>query len=64
MTRGTAANLALGPGYLYIAALGTTEPVDNITAWATVSVNWVALGYTDQGSTFNYQLSTSQVLVA
>lgn len=64
MPRGTAANLGLGPGYLYIADLGTTEPADLATAWATVSVNWKALGYTDQGSTFNYQLQTAPVDVA
>jgi len=64
MARGTPANLALGPGYLYLAPLGTTEPVDVATAIASVSANWLLLGYTDQGSTFNYQLNTDQVMVA
>jgi len=64
MPRGTAANLRLGPGYLYIAPLGTTEPTDLATAWATVSASWVAIGYTAQGSEFDYQLNTSPVMVA
>src|SRR5258708_18998092 len=64
MARGTPANLALGPGYLYLAPLGTPEPVDVITAIAAVSAAWVALGYTASGSTFNYQLNTSPVVVA
>jgi hypothetical protein len=64
MPRGTAANLALGPGYLYIAPIGTTEPTDLATAWASVSAAWAALGYTEDGSQFNYQLNTDQVTVA
>lgn len=64
MARGTPAALSLGPGYLYIAPLGTTEPVDLVTAWAAVSAGWVALGYTDAGSEFDYQLNTSPVAVA
>jgi hypothetical protein len=62
--RGTASNVALGPGILYIAPLGTTEPVDLTTAWATVSAAWVALGYTDAGSEFDYSLATDPVQVA
>lgn len=64
MARGTPAALALGPGYLYIADLGTTEPTDLVTAWTTVSANWKALGYTDQGSTFKYAIQTNPVDVA
>lgn len=64
MARGTPSNISLGPGYLYISPLGTTEPVDLTTPWATVSANWVLLGFTDQGSEFDYQLNTSPVNVA
>lgn len=64
MPRGTASALALGPGYLYLASLGTTEPTDLATAWATVSANWTALGYTDDGSELDYQLSADPVTVA
>jgi len=62
--RGTPANLALGPGYTYVADLGTTEPTDLVTAWSTVSVNWVLIGYTDQGSEFHYTINTDVVDVA
>lgn len=63
-SRGTPANLSLGPGYVYIADLGTTEPTDLVTAWPTVSANWVLIGYTDAGSEFHYTLNTSPVDVA
>lgn len=63
-TRGTPGALALGPGYLYLAPIGTTEPTDLVATWAAVSAAWTLLGFTDTGSTFNYQLNTSQVLVA
>ncbi len=64
MARGTPTALSLGPGYLYIAPLGTTEPSDLATAWASVSANWVALGYTAEGSEFSYALATDNVEVA
>lgn len=63
-TRGTPANLALGPGYLYINNIGGTEPTDLVTAWTALAVPWQFLGYTDQGSTFKYQLQTAPVQVA
>lgn len=49
------------PGALYIAQLGTTEPTTAVAAWPT---GWVPLGYTSEGSTFNYSLSTDNVEVA
>jgi hypothetical protein len=64
MARGNAAALGLGPGYLYAAPLGTTEPTDLTTPWATVSASWVALGYTEDGSELSYNPSTSPVDVA
>ncbi|MFI7125996.1 hypothetical protein ACIBQ1_09900 [Nonomuraea sp. NPDC050153] len=64
MARGNPANLALGPGSLYIAVLGTPEPADLSTPWATVSANWLQLGYTDEGSTFNYSVDSENVEVA
>lgn len=64
MARGNPANLALGPGYLYIAVLGTTEPTDLTTPWATVSAAWTALGYTDEGSKVNYSVDSENVEVA
>ncbi len=64
MARGTPGALALGPGTLYIAELGTTEPTDLATAWTTVDSDWKQIGYTDEGSEFTYSLSTDPVEVA
>jgi hypothetical protein len=64
MARGNAAQLALGPGYLYAGPLGTTEPTDLATAWASVSAAWAAIGYTEDGNELNYNPSTSPVDVA
>ena len=64
MPRGTPAALALGPGYLYSAPIGTTEPSDLATAWTAVSANWVGTGYTDEGSSFAYSPDTDTVEVA
>lgn len=64
MPRGTPANLALGPGYLYINNIGGTEPTDLTTPWTSLAVPWSAMGYTDAGSTFKYSLATATVNVA
>lgn len=64
MARGTPGAIALGPGILYIAPLGTAEPTDLTTAWTTVDPAWAQLGYTDDGSTFKYKLDTEDVEVA
>jgi hypothetical protein len=64
MPRGTPGQVALGPGYLKIAILGTEEPVDLVTPWATVSPNWIDLGYTDDGSEFTYKPNVDKVEVA
>lgn len=61
MARGTADAISLGPGTLYVAALGSTEPTDLATAWP---VAWTSLGYTNEGSEFSYELSTGPVEVA
>lgn len=49
------------PGKLYIAPLGTPEPATVNAAWGA---GWVPLGYTDEGSAFNYEISTDNVEVA
>jgi len=49
------------PGILRIAPLGTTEPTDENDAWPS---GWVPLGYTSEGSVFNYSISTDNVEVA
>jgi hypothetical protein len=64
MPRGTPGQVALGPGYLYIAILGTAEPADLTTPWASVSPNWITLGYTAEGSEFTYKPNVDKVEVA
>jgi len=64
MPRGNPGAIALGPGYLYIAVLGSTEPTDLTTPWASVDDAWTALGYTEEGSTFNYEVDSENVEVA
>lgn len=53
--------LQFGPGTLFIAPLGTTEPTDLTTA---LVAGWVSLGYTEEGSQFSYAVATSPVAVA
>lgn len=61
---GIAENVKLGPGLLYVAPVGTVEPVDLTTPWSTVSPLWVPIGYTDAGSEFGYTMASSTVDVA
>jgi hypothetical protein len=62
--RGDPSTLALGPGYLYVSPLGSTEPFDLTTPWEDVDPGWILLGYTETGSEFNYALATGEVSVA
>lgn len=48
-------------GKLYVAPIGTVEPVGHTTAWPA---GWQALGFTDEGSTFNYNQPREKVYVA
>lgn len=55
--------LALGPGYLFHAPLGTAAPTNTVAgsvftdAWTT----WVCLGITDNGHEFSYDLKVDPV---
>ena len=53
--------LALGPGILYTAPLGSAEPTDLLTAWPGA---WLQLGYTHEGHSFSYELSVENIEVA
>jgi hypothetical protein len=53
-------SLTMGAGYLYVASIGTTEPVD-LSAWPA---GWVKLGYTSDGSTQNTDVSYEEIIVA
>jgi len=55
------ANVTTGPGTLYYAPLGTTEPASRVAAWPA---GWVAVGYTAEGHSFSSSLSIDDVEVA
>ncbi|MEV6798542.1 hypothetical protein AB0M91_09360 [Micromonospora rifamycinica] len=53
--------LALGPGLLRVANLGSPEPVDLTSPWDAA---WGDPGYTKEGSKISYELDTGTVDVA
>jgi hypothetical protein len=54
----------VGAGILYIAPLGTTEPTDLTTPWATVDADWEAIGYTEEGHEFSSEPNFEPIDVA
>ena len=58
---GTPTNVRVGPGKLYIAPLGTTEPSDLSTAWDAA---FVGVGYTEDGSTVGFDQTFEDIDVA
>lgn len=54
----------VGPGLLYIAPPGSTEPVNLTTPWATVDADWQAIGYTEEGHEFSSEPSFEPITVA
>lgn len=58
---GTAANVHLGPGRLYYAPLGTAEP---ISASVSLPVAWKVVGYTEDGTTVETEITTEAIEVA
>lgn len=58
---GTPAGVKVGPGLLYIAPIGTTEPSDVSGALPSA---WTAVGYTEEGSTFKFETKFEDVEVA
>lgn len=61
MTAFDPTHVRVGPGTLYAAPLGTSEPTACTGAWPS---GWVKLGYTDAGSTFSVNNTVSDVPVA
>ncbi len=55
------ANVTTGPGTLYYAPLGTTEPATRVADWPA---GWVPIGYTAEGHTFNTSLNVDNIEVA
>ena len=58
---GTPAAVKVGPGLLYVAPIGTTEPT---TVSAALPSAWVPIGYTDTGSIFNSAMTYEDIEVA
>ena len=48
----SAQRIPVGPGTLYVAPLGTTEPTSVTGAWPAA---WVEIGYTDKGNDFSWK---------
>lgn len=62
MASGTAAGVKVGPGLIYIAPIGTTEPT---TVSGTLpSANWIPVGYTEDGSLFSSDVTFEDIEVA
>lgn len=58
---GTAAAVFVGPGLIYVAPVGTSEPA---TPTASIPSAWVPLGYTESGHVFNVETTSEPVEVA
>lgn len=58
---GTPSNVKLGPGRLYYAPLGTTEPTNCSTALPSA---WKVIGYTENGTEINTSITAEDIMVA
>src|SRR5688572_10520018 len=54
----------VGPGLLYVNAVGEPEPADLTTPWTTVDAGWAAIGYTGEGHSFSKSPSFEGIDVA
>ncbi len=54
-------NISIGPGRLWIAPLGTSEPTNGSSA---LDAAFVAVGYTEEGSSFTFDRSFEDIEVA
>ncbi len=54
----------VGAGLLYAGPIGTVEPTNLTTPWATVDVDWVPIGYTEEGHEFTSEPSFEPIEVA
>lgn len=61
MSRGTVENISLGPGTLYVAQVGASEPADVTAAWDAA---WAEIGYTAEGTEVSIEVSRDPVEVA
>lgn len=58
---GTPGNVLIGPGDLYVAPIGTAEPA---SATATLNAAFRLVGYTEEGTSFSYEITTEDINVA
>jgi hypothetical protein len=58
---GTPAGVRVGPGLIYVAPLGTSEPA---TPTASIPSAWVPVGYTEEGHVFTTETTSEPVEVA
>jgi hypothetical protein len=58
---GTASNIVIGAGWLYMAPLGTSEPTDSTTALPSA---WIAIGYTEDGHDMTVGRTNDDIEVA
>jgi hypothetical protein len=58
---GDATDVKVGPGRIWVAPIGTTEPA---SASAALPSAWRAVGYTEEGNTFNQEITTEPIEVA
>jgi len=65
MSEPNATNVVAGPGLIYIAPLGTTQPVfDQHGSYPVVwPAGWVAVGYTDSGIDITYTPTIKEITV-
>lgn len=54
-------DLQIGPGILYVAPIGTTEPTAVTGSYPS---GWTALGSTEGGPEFDYEITTADIEVA
>ena len=57
---GTPSNVTIGPGELYVAAVGTSEPA---TATAAIPSSWREVGYTEDGKVVSYEFTNEAIEV-
>lgn len=58
---GNAGQVLLGPGAIYVAPIGTAEPV---SATGTLDAAYIQVGYTQDGSSFEPNLTVAEIEVA
>lgn len=64
-TTRSSSEISVDPGLLYVAAIGTTEPTASTDlAAASLPSTWREVGYTEEGSTFKYDVKSEDIEVA